>query len=223
MAVGISSVKYSYTLYYSPKSACSFIRQVFAHLHQDETGDCNYHQLPRCMPEKQTRHYLVFVRNPYHRAVSMYLDKYCKVGHEDIYFHKNHIPDLSFNGFLDLLNNNRELLETSGSVHFSKQSANIKKINCVVKCENYLPKLIEFYDRLKISKYAVINAINSVSIYNETNYGQILDIHASTRNFYHETLDCSRQSFLLDPKIRQKIYALYKEDFFKFNYSNMEY
>lgn len=225
MAIGVSSKKYNYTMYYSPKSACTFIRKILLSLHKDEILDYVedwHHDIDKQLPEIETDYGYVFTRNPYHRCVSMYLDKYCKPGHQEGYFTRNPIHHLTFNSFLDHLLENRSILDQKYS-HFSLQSTNYQPNIEIIKSEHYLMPLIKFYRKIGIDQNRLFGAINNVKFINATNYGTNLISYACHIDFTSTKLYCNRLSFLLEGKIRNKIYSLYREDFINFNYSLSEF
>jgi len=221
ITLSLSSIKHKYTLWYSPKSACSFIRYLFLHLHHDEHPELkleisSIHRLnyTYIAPDKPFFNHVIFTRNPYDRAVSMYVDKYCKSNAQDK-FAKNLPKDLTFNMFLDNIKKHKHKLLNNPFSHFSLQISNKPNTGIMhkLKCEASPENIIDYYTKyIGLNKSKILNALNFVnSNINSTNYGE-KNTQASNIDWYNKRIHNTRRSFL-DSKAKAKIYNIYEQDF----------
>lgn len=118
--LALQSTRHDYLVYYNAKSACTWLRELFAFLHGDETQTpINRHNLaPAFRPDPQhlPTTALALVRDPVARWISCFLDKVVSWSYERRIsratpilrwrFGADHhrYPELNFLDFLDYLN-----------------------------------------------------------------------------------------------------------------------
>lgn len=100
---------------WSPKSGCSHVKTLFLYLNklnystpQHIHSPSTFHPLPHDIENYTT---LIFIRNPYHRIVSGFLDKYKKTGQ---YRNKWTHPTITFSKFVEeLIHHNWNIVDPS--------------------------------------------------------------------------------------------------------------
>lgn len=245
--MALFSKNHNYTVHINPKSGCTFMKFLFIYLHWEEHEDdftdeqkailsepnapCTHYEkiclikdiqkIWKSQPRKTpTQHNFVFTRDPYHRAVSMYVDKYARDHAPDTWGHENLPKDLSFNSFLD------ELIRLEPSdyekSHFSSaticpESRNIGTIR--LKCEDGYAAIVKHYGKYipSIDLYKLVEAIDFARVTNNSSTYGNEDSDASNINFYHKDITHTKNSFLTE-ETKEKIFKLYKTDFRMFGY-----
>jgi hypothetical protein len=156
------SPKYNYIAYYCTKSGCSSLKHLFIDLHKEELPQDVQSQLishtakasfilPNYFDTKSVPKFIL-VRNPYLRAVSMYINKY--VG-ENSHIkrsmkEKNVVNEhgesfLSFLKFLKDLKERNLLNKIDGHMYEQSHEYNPKDNLIVIKLENFEKEIKKFY------------------------------------------------------------------------------
>ena len=223
MAIPISSKKHQYTLWYCPKSACTYIRAFFLHLHQTEHPEIrlewdSLHSISReFRPIENPKHSFIFVRNPYARAISMYVNKYCG-NHPDGWGRDNLPPNLSFSRFIDEIHTRKDdCFYRRVLCHYEEQTKDpsVLKTAKILKCEDGVEGIIQHYRKyIGLRKTDIHDSLKFAStISHKTNYGRKRDHSSGNINFYpNRPITHTRKSFFTKG-IKRKVYQLYRQDF----------
>jgi len=223
MAIPISSTKHRYTLWYAPKSACTYIRAFFLHLHHNEhpTERLEWntlHGIPRLFPAiENPKHSFIFVRNPYARAISMYVNKYCG-NYPDSWGRNNLPPNLSFIEFIDAIDQRKDQCFHKRTLcHYEEQTKDpsILKTAKILKCEDGVEGIIGHYRKyLGFRKTDLHDSLKfAKTIPHASAYGNKRTHDAGYINFYpNKPITHTKKSFFTK-EIKRKVYQLYKQDF----------
>lgn len=184
---------------------------------------------PRQEKNLEEKHRFLVTRNPYSRAVSMYVDKYCYLEEKrsDKWGKAKLDKNLTFLKFLDQVRDRGGLRK---SHHYQTQCYHINK-NKHFRVDDIttLSKLkIEDKDEGLLSHYKtyvpdldqsiLLNAIvESKKIPNRSPYGTETK-YSSRIIFYNKPLTHTKDSFLTR-SAKRKIYKMYEEDFLKLGYT----
>lgn len=250
------SPDYNYSIYATEKSGGSTIGLFFLLLHYPEyrnnllnskmeeaveklyqceeyTGLDNLHpellqivKEERKLYEEPHKNCFLVVRNPYTRAVSMYVDKYIKTDRQDKWGKANLNKDLSFYDFLLEIKRLGGFLE---SVHFMTQfycvmknhKLNTKEIMQMpkIKIEDGDKAILDYYKKHipQLDQEKIIKALSLArKVPNLTVFGEEQG-NASMINFYDKKITHTRQSFLRK-NTKDIIRQLYNEDFMVMGY-----
>jgi len=250
------SPDYNYSIYTTQKSGCSTIGLFFLLLHYPEydnrllnsrmekvieklyqcekyTGIDNLHPELLGIIKKENKLYekphnncFLVVRNPYTRAVSMYVDKYIKTDRQDIWGRANLNKDLSFYDFLIEIKRLGGFLESN---HFRTQFYHVMKNNNLntqeimqmpkIKIEDGDKAILNYYKKNipELDQEKIIKALSLArKVPNLTTFGEEQG-NASMINFYDKKITHTRQSFLRK-NTKDIIKQLYKEDFMVMGY-----
>jgi len=214
---------------WSAKCACSHIKKIFWFL-QNNNEDNEIHTPNDCVIipvniEEYTT--IIFVRNPYKRIISGFLDKYKKDGQlRHLWTHDK----LTFSTFIDeLLKNDYKMVDEH---HFTPQTSEHFNKNKIMKSKCLKIYNIENIDYLYIEKLYNKTIPESLLHFRgghentkkEANFeGDVYDLdidvysnyNVATKQFYNE-------------EIKTKVYEFYKNDFDflkenGFNYENTSF
>jgi hypothetical protein len=248
------SPDYNYSIYTTQKSGCSTIGLFFLILHYPEyhnsllnskmekvleqlyqcekyTGLDNLHpellQVVKKQDVEPHKDCFLVVRNPYARAVSMYVDKYIKTDRQDKWGRENLSKDLSFFHFLHEVKRLGGFLESN---HFMTQFYFVMKKNNLnteeivqmpkVKIEDGDKAILNYYKKHipELDQEKIIRALSlAKKVPNLTEFGEEEEGDASMINFYDKKLTHTRQSFL-KKNTKTIIQQLYHEDFMVMGY-----
>ena len=211
---------------WNAKCGCSHIKNIFWFLQTDNLDNTIHtikdnNELPNDIENYIT---IIFIRNPYKRIISGFLDKYRKNG-EYRYLWKDSV--LSFSQFVDKLINYD--WKTIDFHHFTPQTT--QKFDKII----LLSKIIKFYDiskidyeyieqlyNKKIPEY-VLNKkrgherllnVNVLSYYN--NY--VYDLHIDDYIDYNIDI-----KYFYNKDIREKVFNFYINDFIFFKENDFDY
>ena len=222
----IQSPKYNYSIRYHAKSACTLVRQLFLELHSDEISEekrnkmNQWHDIHLFFPVKnKPTKTLNIVRNPYKRAVSIFVNKICGGEPHNSLGKKLNIQQISFSEFIlfmvDMKIKHGKYFGMFDD-HLLPQSFNYRTSDIVIKLENleedlkrnlppeFSEKITEFFKNVNDNKVFV----NKSNYAEETfefvgNKSYSIDYKGPWPNwkcFYDETL-------------QDLVYFLYKDDF----------
>ena len=211
---------------WSAKCGCSHIKRIYWFLQTDNLENLihtpkDINEMPNDIENYTT---LIFIRNPYKRIISGFLDKYRKHG-EFRHLWKNSF--LSFSQFVDKLINRD--WKTIDYHHFTPQTT--EKFNKKI----LLSKNIKFYDickidyeyieqlyNKKIPEYIInkkegherISYVKTECYYNKYVY----DLHIDDYIDYNIDI-----KYFYNQEIREKVFTFYIEDFTFFKENGIDY
>lgn len=213
---------------WSPKCACTHIKNIYWYL---KTDDINYlnqnmltishmNNLPNDIENYTT---LIFIRNPYKRIISGFLDKY-KTGSQ--YRTKWKEIPFTFNKFLDEL---------------------IKKNWRMVDYHHFAPQMEHFHQKILQSKSITLNDIENINYeYIEKIYGKKIPESILNKKYGHERFNYIKETeclnysvynlnideyinfnvnikYFYNEEIKNKIFEFYKNDFIFFYQNGFDY
>ena len=222
---------------WSPKCACSHIKKIYYFLRSDNNDFDNRIHTPRdnmSLPDDITKYTtILFIRNPYKRIISGFLDKYSKRGEYRIRWKESTI---TFKAFVN------ELIKNQG------KNENAWKQNNTIDYHHFTSQTSEKFNKTKVlkSQTLILNDIEKIDyefiekIYNKkipesllkfkgnhsrknykedyNNYVYDLDMEL----YFNKNVDIK---YFFDEEIKNKLHNFYKDDFlffkkFGFDYKN---
>ena len=209
---------------WSPKCGCSRAKKIFWFLqninigHNPHTAN-DSHPLPNDIENYTT---IIFIRNPYKKIISGFLDKYRKNGEfRDLWKYDK----ITFSTFVDeLIKNDWKMVE---SHHFKPQTggnynSNILRSKClkIYDIENIDYSFIESLYHKKIpEEFLKFNLMGHERKkfdhqFEEPVYDLDMDI------YYDSNVD---MKYFYNEEIKNKVYHFYKNDFLFFNHQGIDY
>ena len=233
MVAGLYSKKFNYLMFYSAKSGCSTVRNLFLNLHGDELTkypDDGIHSLPKYFPlniQDQNIPSIVVVRDPFQRAVSMFLDKYINNGPIMKKVMNIGVTNLenTFTYFLYLLKEikNKKLLNSLDN-HIEEESYLLPNNNPmhIVKLENFHNGILDAYACIfSNNDYNILDNVskhlNDKTKYNKTNYDLNMKENVSNHIFFKKE-NIPKYEYFYDETCMNLVVEIYKNDFEKFGY-----
>jgi hypothetical protein len=240
------SPKYNYIAYYCAKSGCSSLKHLFIDLHKEELSQDVQSQLishtakasfmlPNDFDTKSVPKFIL-VRNPYLRAVSMYINKY--VG-ENSHIkrsmkEKNVVNEhgesfLSFLKFLKDLKERNLLNKIDGHMYEQSHEYNSKDNLIVIKLENFEKEIKKFYRKKFKDDTGFLSKIDGLFAENNKTY------HTNTTKIHNdaEQTDVSKVEFtdkksiiipnydvFYNDKTKKLVETIFHDDFVNFGYSS---
>jgi hypothetical protein len=239
------SQKYNYTGLYCTKCGCSSLKHLFIELHKNELSDedknaVNTDTAKRIFSVKnnniitdKTKSF-VLVRNPYLRAVSMYINKY--VG-ENSHIKKsmkskniNNKHGESFTSFLLFLKElkNINLINTvDGHVYEQSYNMNIPIDNItVIKLENFEKDIKQFYNKNFKNDNVLINQIYNLFSESGILHSNKTKINPETNNLienvpnfvFTDKKNIPTYDTFYNKETKKLVEEIYKSDFKLFGY-----
>ena len=214
---------------WSTKCGCSHVKRLFNYLENDIVID-KVHGLKESNIGVDTKKYItiIFVRNPYKRLVSGFLDKYGKNGE-----FRNRWPtkEIFFRDFVDKLLKQGDWTPP----HLPEQMAQQGRV-FLVDHHHFTPQTTECFNKDKIiqSKCLKIYDIENIdycyisNLYNNKNLDEIINYEEPNKrktydedfnelvcdvnmdDYYLKNID---YKYLYDEDIKNKVYNFYKKDF----------
>ena len=233
MVAGLYSKKFNYIMFYSAKSGCSTVRNLFLNLHGDELTkypDDGIHSLPGYFPlnvQDQNIPSIVVVRDPFQRVVSMFLDKYINNGCIMKKVTSIGVTNVenTFIYFLYLLKEfkDKNLLNFLDN-HIEEQSyllPNNKPIH-IVKLENFHNEILDAYTCIFSNNHDNIldklnNQLMDKTKYNKTQYDLNMKENVSM-NIFLKKENIPNYQYFYDETCRNLVIEIYKNDFERFGY-----
>jgi hypothetical protein len=211
---------------WSAKCGCSHVKNIFKFLQNNKIDnqihchtDCN--KLPSDIENYTT---LIFVRNPYKRITSGFLDKYQMCGQ---FRHLWTYPNLSFTKFVDeLVKHNWNMIDhhhftPQTSEHFDTRVCN-SKIFKVYDIEKIDYKYIENLYNTKIPEN-VINKQYGHERYRFIQEEKVFNTCVSNLSI-DEYVKCTVDiKYLYNEKIKKKIFEFFKNDFTFFKENGIDF
>jgi hypothetical protein len=208
---------------WSAKCGCSHIKNIYWFLQTDKENNLIHTQEEyNCLPNDiQNYTTLVFIRNPYTRIISGFLDKYKPNGY---YRHRWKGSFLSFYQFVDKVVNKD--WTTIDEHHFIPQTAEYfdNKI--------FLSKNIKFYDINNID-YKYIEQLYNKKIHENViskKYGHERQILQQQKNNYVYNLNIDDYidynidiKYFYNDEIKEKVFNFYIDDFNIFKDNGIDY
>lgn len=177
------SSKYNYAGLYCTKCGCSSLKHLFIELHKNELSETDKNNVSTDTAKKifgiklgdssinpDTFKIFVLIRNPYLRAISMYINKYIgenshikkSMKSKDI-TNKHGESFTSFLLFLKELKNKNLLNKVDGHVYEQSYDMDvpIDKIT-VIKLENFEEEMKQFYSKNFSDKPNLVNKVNKL-------------------------------------------------------------
>jgi len=201
---------------WSAKCGCSHIKKIFYYFENNEINNIihqskDYKGLPENIEDYKI---ILFIRNPYKRLVSGFMDKYKKNGEFNCKWNIN-LP-LTFSNFVDKIIQNSDIIDNH---HFVAQTGEMFDYN---KLNNF--KNLNFFDIENID-YGYIENIFDKKIPKE-----LIDFRGGHTNnsteqlncfVYHEIIyDIEKYKiptiYYFNETIKNKVYNFYKQDFLFF-------
>jgi hypothetical protein len=228
------SKKFNYIVKWHAKSGCCLFRQLFVELHKNEITKSlepdkhdnpgHFHICSKIFPYNKEKVFLKInlVRNPYHRAVSMFTNKMC--GEYGILNNSIKLEKHTFFHFVKYLYEHKNnLLEMDLHVHI--QSNGYEKDDIIIKLENFENEIIKAYDK---PNYDVL--IPKIKEFLLKNKNETQKINRSIKKVESDGFvglieytpdSCAPWSQYKDfynEEIKYMVYETYKSDFDTFNY-----
>ena len=211
---------------WSAKCGCSHVKYMWLYLNdinftQNDTVHKNntYNNLPKNIDEYTV---VIFIRNPYKRIVSGFLDKY-KEGGEFRYRWKNSL--ITFNDFIDeLISNNYSIINKH---HFTPQTSeaynsNIKyaknlKLYDICNIDyNYIGHLFDKTIPNNVKNFKGTHTRNN--LLQSSKFTDVWNLNMSTYINYN-----IENKYFYNKDIQNKVYNFYKSDFNWFREYGIEY
>lgn len=212
---------------WSAKCGCSHIKTIFWFLKTDNlenpihTKNDN-NKLPNDIQNYTT---IIFIRNPYKRIVSGFLDKYDKKGQ---YRHLWKKSFLSFSQFIDKLINNDWV--TIDKHHFTPQTTEnfdkkilLSKIIKIYDIGNIDYKYIEQLYNKKIPECVINKKQGHERTLRVKNVNECFDKYVYNLNI-NDYADCNVDiKYFYNEEIREKVFKFYINDFTFFKENGIDY
>ena len=227
------SDKYRYVIFYCAKSGCSTVRNMFLYLHNEElqkTPD-NYHQLDSFFPLTADIHSVnkfTVVRNPYRRALSMFVNKFIGNNMMKDKFKNNNI-EIKNNSFIAFLNGlkcakNKNILNGI-DLHYCEQVYQMLDNLHFVKLENFKSEIKDTYLKIiKINQDDFFKRLDTllendgIMNQNKTSYINNSYENATYKEFNHILNIPSFEAFY-NKEAQDLVFEIYKNDFLRFGYT----
>lgn len=219
------SKKYNYIIKYNAKSGCTLFRQLFLELHQEELTKVpsdQWHQINLDFPYRNEKVIVKIhlVRNPYHRVVSMFINKMC--GKYNTLRTKITLPKCTFYHFVQYLENcskNNNFVD----VHIMPQHHNYSKDDTIIKLENFKENIFDVYGnypglKLLIPKIKTFFAKDNIHLncsnidHHSTGFVGLVEYDLNYEGPWHKHSD------FYDKNIAEMVYKTYQKDFELFGY-----
>jgi hypothetical protein len=213
---------------WSPKCACTHIKNIYwclktddiTYLNQNILTISHMNKLPNDIENYTT---LIFIRNPYKRIISGFLDKYKTESQYRTPWKE--IP-FTFNKFVDEL---------------------IKKNWCMVDYHHFTPQMDHFDQKIFQSKSITLNDIENINYeYIEKIYGKKIPESILNKKYGHERFNYIKETeflnysvydlnideyinfnvdikYFYNEEIKNKIFEFYKNDFIFFYQNGFDY
>jgi hypothetical protein len=200
---------------WSAKCACSHIKRIFWNLDNDNIDNEPHIKIEELnkLPDNVNEYdIIIFVRNPYKRLVSGFLDKY-KINGSFRNMWKN--EKLTFSLFIDeIITENWEVIEQH---HFTSQTSENFDENKILQSKSYKIFDIENIDYSYIEKLYNKSINNSVLFIKQ---GHERKTYKNTINYNVSNLEIDEYfennidyKYFYNDKIKNKIYKYYENDF----------
>jgi len=181
------SPKYNYIAYYSTKAGCSSLRHLFLDLHKDELpldsqsqvishNAKNFFKIHENVDVTKIKQFIL-VRNPYLRAVSMYINKYVgenshikKSMKEKDVTNKYGESFLSFLKFLKSLKKKNLLNKIDGHMYEQSYEYNPNDKIQIIKLENFEEGIKKFYRKKFKEDTSFLNKVDELFSENIKSY-----------------------------------------------------
>jgi len=200
---------------WSAKCACSHIKRIFWNLDNDNIDNEPHIKIEELnkLPDNVNEYdIIIFVRNPYKRLVSGFLDKY-KINGSFRNMWKN--EKITFSLFIDeIITENWEVIEQH---HFTSQTSENFDENKILQSKSYKIFDIENID------YSYIEKLYNKSINNNVLFikqGHERKTYKNTINYNVSNLEIDEYfennidyKYFYNDKIKNKIYKFYENDF----------
>ena len=213
--------------WWNPKCGCSFIKRLFRYLFDKKLymgQELHINTQNVYKPFMKNLTHILFIRNPYHRFVSNFIQTYIKKwGGDDIRLTNGIAEDrlqyLTFKYFVNTVLKNKKLLRREWFVndHFRPQITNYNKqfnFTRIFDLYNidydYLSN--RFHKEIKIPtiNYLRETGMNHVNIQNDYYKEPVYDY---TINTFKDIKIIPKYKYFYNDDLKQKVREIYKEDF----------
>ena len=217
--------------WWNPKCGCSFIKKLFKYLLNQEIKytdaiDWRLHENTRNLyrPIMKDYTHVLFIRNPYHRLVSGFIQIYIKEWGPlhirlapGIYEHR--LQQLTFNQFVNTVLKNKKSLQEKWYIndHFLPQTTNYNNRFVFTKIfdlynidYNYLSNLFEkeiIEEDINKLRNTGKNHVNIQTDYNKPVYNYTIDT-------FKDMKIIPKYKYFYNNNLKRKVYEIYKEDFY---------
>lgn len=233
------SSKFKYLAYFCAKSGCSSLRNFFVETHKKELPEkaqkevtihnANVHFCPPDDLDTSKMKKMVLVRNPYTRAVSMYMNKFIgSNSHIKKSMKEKGVSNpikgesfFSFLKFLEHLKKNNLLNKVDGHMYEQVHSLPSDESIKVVKLENMEDELSEFFKSFStkelLNKSEKMFKKDDMHI-NKTKTKEKAKANVTHHEFKEEKAVSPPYDAFYNSEARELVYQIYKDDFKRFGY-----